>query len=153
MKVSWYDLWRPKKLIGSFYFLEGHRLAQPPTQAPKMRAENEGHTSIHISKEPPGHVLPPLALLLAPPLEVFWALGWDLTKACWDGLCCLGCWRGATGLACCLGAWGLFGLWGRLAWAVGRFPLPLGLFAPWFLLLDWDKIIVLMEMHLLYEGP
>ena len=64
--------------MGSFYFLEGQRLAQPPTQAPKILAENEGQTSIHISKEPPGHVLPPpapLALLLAPPLEVFWALG------------------------------------------------------------------------------
>ena len=39
-----------------FYFLEGHLLAHPETQAPKMRAENEGQTSIHISKSPPGHL-------------------------------------------------------------------------------------------------
>ena len=67
---------KAKNSYGFIYFLAGHRLAQPDTQAPKIRAENEGQTSMHISKEPPGHFLPPdpPALLL----EGFW----DLTKAC-----------------------------------------------------------------------
>ncbi len=47
------------------YFFAGHLLAQPPTQAPKILAENEGQTSMQESKEPPGQLffLPLLPLL------------------------------------------------------------------------------------------
>ena len=36
------------------YFLPGHLLAQPATQAPKILAEKEGHTSMQTSRDPPG---------------------------------------------------------------------------------------------------
>lgn len=101
------------------YFLAGHRLAHPATQAPKIRAENEGQTSMHISKSPPGHrPEPPAELLLEEPA---------LFRFPFDRLCCKGCCF-TTGRACCLGAAGLEGLEGLEGLLfLGRLACPVGL--------------------------
>ena len=92
------------------YFLLGHLLAHPPTQAPKILAEKEGQTSMQFSRESPGHLLEEDALLFLLPLWLllFLFLLWfcflgpaPFLRLFWDCCCFLCCCRCCCFLCCC----------------------------------------------------
>lgn len=79
-----------------FFFLAGHLLAQLLTQAPKTFTENEGHTSMQTSREPPGH------LELSAGEVTRLAVGnWpdELVCCCCTGCCVCCCWGLCAGLS------------------------------------------------------